>query len=214
MKSDPDAVLAGLKAKMSKRAHKNLDLLHEVCREINESPFPKNYGVTEVGRRSEARQGPKTNTLLSPGGRHFRMLIEEWKRFAGVTEKIAKRNDDDTGPNILDRIDDPVLKQIIARSMADLRRTRTELNELKKTPKIIDMRPRVENSATSLALPMAELNSADREALSQPLDERWRKRMGLSAGPHGEITTIRPFRPGEDVLPVGFIDALAKLLAT
>lgn len=224
MEPHPDITLTELKANIGKRAYPNLDVVHVVCREIHGASAPnKDFSPSTVGRLTQSRNGPSLNTLLSPGGKHFRTLIHAWAAYSGTDTRRPNYSErEPVKDDIMDAITDPVLRSMVGGKLAELRRVRAELNLLKsKTVGTVDLRPRVEggpatpptgDTLTEVVLDVPKLVPAERAALEQVLDEKWRTRAGLRSGANGEVAALRPFRTGEDILPVGFLDAVQALL--
>ena len=212
----PDQVLQQLKASKGKRAHRNFDVLHEVCREINAQKGPKDFSPSRVGKLTEQRGGPAKNTLLAVQGRHFRELIDAWASYSGVDATkpaVAEPKDDE----VINRIADPILRSYIRPILHTNRRLRAENNTLRSLANItIDRRPQVASApAAGIAVtvaPPAKLLSVERQALDVLTDPKRLSGLGLKVGANGEVTTTRPIQTGVDVLPVGFADGLLKLL--
>jgi hypothetical protein len=216
----PDQTLQLLKDSKGKRAHRNFDVLHEVCREIFGQKGPKDFSPSHVGALTEHRGGPAKNTLLAVQGRHFRTLIDAWAAFAGVDAtkpSIAEPKEDD----VLARIADPILRSYIRPIIQANRRLKAENNTLRALSNVtIDRRPQLgaaavkETPSDLLTAAGPKLLDIERQALAVIGDERKLASLGLKVGAHGEVTATRHIPTGTDVLPVGFADGLAKSLAT
>jgi hypothetical protein len=218
-KADPQRKRDELKAKLGKRAGRNLDIVYAVCEEVSVSAG-KDFSPTSIGRLTASKGGPKPNTLLSPGGKHFRELIAEWENFSGgpVGKKVivgsASRN------KIMDHITDPVLRQIVGGILRQNRELTAENNVLKATggAVTIDMRPRIEGSVAQTVASIdvvpttMKLLPVERESLERLFDQAWLSQQGLRVGDDGELILLRAARSGTDVLPIGFVSGLGKLL--
>ena len=219
MKTDPNQTLAELKAAAGKRAHRNLDVVHEVCRTIHVTPATsgsRDYSLATVGRKTQERGGPTLNTLYAPLGKRFRTLIAAWAAWAGTTMKKPPRPVDERSEDgdLLRAIKDPALCSMIGFRLAEAKRCRAELDTLKANTKlVIDRRPRdgtrLANGQQVLQLlgPSPELLPTERDALQIVASAAWLARHGYVAGPDGEVLA----RNGATVLPIGFLTAVRKL---
>lgn len=219
MKTDPDTVLAELKAASGTRAHHNLDVLHEVCREVYEAPpegGPKDYSIATIGRKSAQRRGPALNTLYAPLGKRFRTLIDAWASWDDCSQPKRPRPPCVTTADteILQGINDTVLRSMVGFRFAAARRQKAELETLKANTKlVIDRRPYTGASPgppspkLQLLGPAFDLLPTEREALLQVASKEWLGRHGLAVGPDGEVVGLN----GDLVLPIGFMFALKKV---
>ena len=223
MKTHPDTLLSELKARLHKRAHPNLDHVHAACRSIFEGPGTagrKDYSTPTVARLLEAQgKSPNYNTLNSPGGSHFKALVRAWAQWDGTdilkpptpsTPEACHQHAD-----LLRQIFNPAVRAEIGFLLADLRRTRGELNTLKaRTTPTIDRRPKdglpqAHSQPLALASTTTKplLLETERHALQKALDPQYLRRLGLTPGPDGDISDNKT-----TLFPVGFLTGLQKLL--
>lgn len=217
-KINPDEVLVNLKSKFGKRAHRNLDTIHEICRKIHDGRGQRDYSPTAVGAKSGAVGGPKINTLLSPGGRHFRELIRAWAEFGGTTTAKPSARPAVAGDSVLEAIDDPVIRSLIGPCLAELKRVKAELNLLKSIPHTISLSgDRVDVSApskltrTEVIEPVSALHQQEASALDVFLDQRWQRKNGLKVSSYGQLIAAKDLQEGHALTPIAFIDAISKL---
>ena len=220
MKTHPDQLLAELKGTTGKRAHKNLDLVHEVCREIfNSDDGGKDYSLAAVGRQTEKRGGPALNTLYAPLGKRFRAVIKCWAEWDGTRATKAPRpptaaNDHE---EILRAIKDPVVCSLVGFRLAEARRWKAELDTIKaNTQLVVDQRPRDGRAMGASARvsqifgSSSDLLPTEREALEIVASEVWLTRNALAEGAAGEVLA----RNGAVVLPIGFLPAIRKIIGS
>jgi hypothetical protein len=213
----PDAVLSDLKSKLKPRAHRNLENVQRVCREIHAGTGRKDYSLAAVGRALEHRkESPNYNTLKAPGGAHFKALITAWATWDGVGMSKPPRSaaPDNGFSELLKKITDPALRSELGFLLAEGRRHKAQLDALKgMTSLTIDMRPKdglpqAQSDVPALAPPTpAVLMDTEREALRRAVDEKRLKQKGLSIGPDGEILQNQKL-----LFDVGFASGLRKLL--
>lgn len=216
MKIHPDQLLAELKAATGKRAHKNLDLVHEVCREIFHSTADgKDYSLAAIGRETEKRGGPALNTLYAPFGKRFKALINCWAEWDGTRPRKPARppsSATDEHDEVLRAIKDPVVSSLVAFRFAEARRWKAELDTIKaNTELVIDQRPRDGQAMASDRVSRmfgvgAVLLPTEREALETVASDAWLHRNGFVEGADGEVLT----RTGSLILPIGFLAAVRK----
>lgn len=218
MKTHPDQLLAELKSAAGKRAHKNLDVVHEVCRQIfNSTGDSKDYSLAAVGRETEKRGGPALNTLYAPFGKRFKALIQCWAEWDGTPPRKPARApapSADEHDEILRAIKDPVVSSLVAFRFAEARRWKAELDTIKaNTEIVIDQRPSDRRAMASERVTRSvgvgsELLPTEREALETVASDAWLHRHSLVEGSAGEVLT----RAGAMILPIGFLAAVRKLV--
>lgn len=217
MKTNPDQLCAELKAAVGKRAHRNIDVVHEVCRAIFAAPTgTKDYSLAAVGRETEKRGGPALNTLYAPFGKRFRALIKCWAEWDGVPARkpAAPATPASEHDEILRGIKDPVVCSLVGFRFAEARRWKAELDTIKaNTELVIDQRPRdgramASARVTQLFTAGSDLLPTELDALTSVTSDGWLARNGLIEGADGEVLN----RSGTVLLPIGFLPAVRKIL--
>lgn len=212
MNSHPDIALEQLKHGAGTRTVRNLEKIHQVCREIHQAGR-KDFSLADVGRRSEACGGPSAGTLYTAAGKPFRALIAAWMGHAGIDS--GKENEPRTENDWLRRVPDPADRALIGMMIAERNRLRHEVNLLKsKAGIVVDRRPAAANDRPAgrdmieILSPETGLVPTEREALEKVLSEKWLEEHGLKIGSHGSLLNER----GRELFPVGFVPGLKKVL--
>ena len=217
----PDAVREAILATTSHPTkRRNLDLIHEVCKEW-ESLGHKDFSLKAVGEAVEARGGLKVKALWNPQSADYRKLIEAWQAFAGGPKlrEIAKASTSDA---LLRTITDPATRIVVEKLVRERNSLRAERDILKSQSNlVIDRRPIANTTKTAIAEGTVTLevskgptfNEAEREALEHAVaPELWRaegwreERNGRVVKDLGEGRTRTIFKPG-------FVSAIRKVLA-
>ena len=217
----PDVVKEAL---LSTASHptkrKNLDLIHEVCRE-REVQGNKDFSLKAIAETVEARGGFKVKSLWNQQSADYRKLIEAWQAFAGAPKlrAIAKAGFTDA---LTRSITDPATRIIVEKLVRERNSLRTEVNILKSQTKIvIDRRPTTRPKALpvtsdgSMTLEVSNgpsFNTLELEALEHSISaalwhaEGWREeKNGRVVKELGEGRSRTIFKPG-------FVSAVRKML--
>jgi len=222
MKTHPDKVLETLIEKKP-RARAKLAIIHEVCREIYDSPGEsgrKDYSLATVGRKTQERNGPSLNTMYSPLGVHFRELLAAWAEWDGMdTKKPALPVSPRSGvEDLLSKIPDSALRSLIGFELARGRQALAELNTLKgQTTFTIDTRP-ADGSALArtqecqVIAQKEALLPTELAALTKACNEEWLQKIGFLIGPEKSVKWRTRRGVAETVLPIGFLSGLRKLI--
>jgi hypothetical protein len=218
----PESVYADLLAKhgKNKRSARNLEIIHKICQKVSEGD--RDFSPANIGPRSEVEGGPKVNTLYSPLGIKFRILMKAWED-ANVTgrrkiiPRTAKRNADIE--LILDNISDDTTRQQFRILLNDLATLRDENRALEKNLQIarqyggekttLDYRSQEAPGTLQVITPIKTLTESEREALEHLVDSEWLKRRGFAEGPRGELVLKEA---GRAILEMGTLTGLRKLL--
>lgn len=217
----PDAVREAILATASHPSkRRNIDLIHEVCRE-REGLGTKDFSLKAVGEAVESRGGLKVKALWNPQSADYRKLIEAWQAYAGGPKlrEVAKAS---TADVLTRTITDPATRIIVEKLVRERNALRAERDILKaQTKLVIDRRP----VSSAKALPLSadgsmtlELSSgptfnvAEREALEHAVSpdlwrgEGWKEeKNGRVVKDLGEGRTRTIFKPG-------FVSAVRKAL--
>ncbi len=218
----PDEVRDAISATASHPTkRRNLDLIHEVCRE-RASLGSKDFSLKAVGEAVEARGGLKVKALWNTQSADYRKLIEAWQAYAGGPKlrEIAKAGPVDA---LMRTISDPATRIIVEKLVRERNSLRAEVNLLKaQTKLIIDRRPPITTAKTvpltsdgSMTLEISTgptLNAIEQEALEHAISmELWRaegwkeEKNGRVVKELGEGRTRTVFKPG-------FASAVRKVL--
>lgn len=211
----PDRILADLKAtNRGKRVHNNLEKLHAVCLDISRTT--RDFSTKAVGLLSQSKGGPTYNTLSSPGGKHFRALVSAWAAWEGVVTKrpkapVAIESSDEQD---LTQINNMALRAKIAIRLAELRRLRREVTQLKAHANVtIEVRSQQDVPSPQpqpAASGAVDLLPTERRAIETVVDPAWLARHGWRLGPEGSV--LRERGDPRPVFPVGFLTGLQRLL--
>ncbi len=213
-KTTPDSVYAELCAKHGghKRSARNLRIIHELCRKASEGSG--DFTVATIGQESQKLGGPRLNTLYSPLGKKFKILIEVWAEAYGSKNRkvalTAPKNEKTDYDSILAQIEDVTARQELRYALADLKRFKRDLTIAKKEANgkpAMDFRPKLAEGHLQVIEPSANLNDSERTALENLIDKDWLKRRGLSEGPRGELV-----QEGRAILEMGTLTGIRKLL--
>jgi len=213
-KIHPDVILGQLKqGRESPRLLRNFEVIHEICRELSETSGAKTYTPAAMGRISEARGGPSLNTLYSPKGKHFRELMTAWDEWSA--EKPKESSEKTESPlgrdnDVLEKIDDIVLRSYVGIVMADRRRLRGEVRALRSLSTgvpVIDVRPRLVEVGAKFLETRSELTDDEKEALLSISTGSWLATKNLKEGLRGEVLTD----DGKIIFPRGTLPAIRKL---
>lgn len=202
----PDLVLETLKSGAGQRTVRNLEKVHGVCRAIHQAGG-RDYSLASIGRRSQECGGPTAGTLYTVAGKPFRELIAAWAKHAGAAPAPATPPAEDVW---LRRIPDPADRALIGMLIAERNRLRHEVNLLKAHASVIvDRRPAaIEQVGTNGASALDGLVPTEREALAKALSAEWLDEHGLKISAHGAVLNDH----GRELLPIGFVPGLRKLL--
>lgn len=211
----PDEMLTALKQKLrSARAHRHLENVHEICRQIHtgNAGGSHQFSIVNVARRlSAAHKGPALNTLRSVEGSHFRVLIRQWAASCTTDNTAAEHTRSTDGyRDLLLQIPKVSVRSEVAFLLAQGARARTQLDELKGISNIvIDLRSSSEKAKElQLVPPSARLLESERDALRQVFDKSRLRRFGIHATDDGGLVVAG----GGVLFSAGFTTGIQKLL--
>lgn len=213
----PDEMLTALKQKLrSARAHRHLENVHEMCRQIHtgNAGGSHQFSIVNVARRlSAAHKGPALNTLRSVEGSHFRQLIRQWAASCTTnkTEGSAEHTSSTDGyRDLLLQIPKVSVRSEVAFLLAQGARARTQLDELKGISNIvIDLRSSAEKAKElQLVPPSVRLLESERDAVRQVFDKSRLRRFGIHATDDGGLVVAG----GGVLFSAGFTTGIQKLL--
>jgi len=206
----PDDLLDQLKKTATPRKQKTLDLIYEVCREQYERGS-KDFSVATIARITEDRGGPSKGAIHNKTGDDYKGLIKAWAQHTGgVTRKVRQ---DSVNPytTLIDKIENPALRSMMAGLLAENRQMRREITLLKaEGNRVIDMRPQTtEPREVVHILPASTgLFPSEIEALRHAVSDRLLKDEGWTSDAEGRIFNDA----GRVVYKPGYVSAIRKII--
>lgn len=206
----PEEFLAQLKSNANARKAKNLDIIHEVCREQHERGS-KDFSVATISRLAVLRGGPVKSTIHNKTGDDFKGLIKAWSEHTGGTLKKTRKINENPIYAVLEKIPDPAIRAVMGSVLAENKKLRGEVNILKsKTNVIIDRRQSVSNQTDSIQIIQTTNNftNSEIEALRHAISEKLLQDEGWLQDENGRILNTK----GRVIFKVGFINAIRKIV--
>lgn len=207
---NPDVLLQELIASATPRTTRSLNLLHQVLKKQSESD-KKDFSIATIGRLSSEAGGPSVQTIRNRTGKHFQQLIETWAAYTGTTTKkpLSARQKQMLNSNdqqIMDSIQDPVLRAVVGSLIAERNRYRDQLNTLKANADLFIDKTLVPNpdSGTEPSLTPMEL-----EALEHATSAEFFEDMQWIVMPTGQVKT----KAGTEVYKRGYQTGIQRLLS-
>jgi hypothetical protein len=211
----PEELLAQLKAAArNARKQRNLDLIFEVCREQKQRGS-SDFTIATIGRLSEARGGPKHQSIRNENGDGYRALIACWANHTGGHTKRPTKAPDELNERLLRLIPDPAVRAAVGAQLAEARKLKSENRLLQQHANlVIDMRPagapQLPKQPVELLPSFAgRLKPSEVAALKEAISPKLLTSHGWQAHPNGKITTEK----GRLIFPPSFVTAIQKVLA-
>lgn len=211
----PDEVLKTLREGARPQKQRNLDVLHEVCAELNRLGS-RDFSLATVGRMSEQRHGVSQGALYNKAAADFRTLIQAWvahaddarPRTLGPHKPLAEEE-------LLHRIEDPALRALIGSIVAERNRLRAGLNTLRSQANIVidrrvlpgEVKAAPNGQIVQILTATEGLLPLEREALQRAISPKFLEQEGWREGRDGEIRNAA----GRKLFEVGFVTAIRKL---
>ncbi|WP_144143979.1 gamma-mobile-trio protein GmtX [Paraburkholderia sp. BCC1884] len=214
-KVSPDEVLVALKQNATTRTKNSLDIIHAICQEQAESGS-RDFSVATIGRLSERRGGPVTQTLRNAPGEHYRALLAAWAHYAdGATRKPPARPEPGVADDVLAMIPDASVRALVGSFLAENRKLKAENNLLKTQAQVvIDRRPVSEMGAlesrsdVQILPPLSTLLPIEVDALRHAISDELLGNMGWVV----DAKTGRVSKGGLAIFRTGFATAIKKVL--
>jgi hypothetical protein len=213
----PDEVLKTLKEGARPQKQRNLEIVHEVCAELNRLGS-RDFSFATVGRMSEQRNGMSKETLYNKASADFRTLIQAWATYAGdARPKSPGLRKPLAEEDLLRRIEDPALRALMGSIVAERNRLRTALNTLRSQANIVidrrvlpgDVRAAKDGQLVQVLTVIDGLLPLEREALEKAISPKFFQQEGWHEGRDGEIRNAK----GRKLFEVGFATAIRKLMS-
>lgn len=202
----PDDLLDQLKKTATPRKQKTLDLIHEVCREQYERGS-KDFSVATIARITEDRGGPSKGAIHNKTGDDYKGLIKVWAEHTGGVTRKVRQVSENPYTALIDKIENPALRSMMAGILAENRQMRREITLLKaEGNRVIDMRP---PSAESREVPASTgLFPSEIEALRHAVSDRVLKDEGWTTDAKGRVIS----EAGRVVYKPGYVSAIRKII--
>ena len=212
----PDAVLRSLLERPTRsNVQKTLQALHGLCLQQYEAGS-RDFTLGTIGRKAEAAGLFVARILYNPSSQIYKDLISAWAAYVGPAEppppKTLASNE------FLMKIQDPSIRMLVGNIIDERNTLKHRLNLLKnEQPGVLDLRPQIGGARIipgtqaypmAVVMPAAQLTEMEREAIQTVVSPKFLEgRPGWSEGERGEIIIN-----GREVFPLGFMDALRKML--
>lgn len=211
MTMHPDDLLEQLKKTATPRKQRSLELIYEVCREQYERGS-KDFSVATIARITADRGGPSKGAIHNKTGDDYKGLIKAWaEHTGGVTRKVRQVVSQDPYSELIDKIDNPALRSMMAGILAENRKMRREITLLKAEEyRVIDMRPRqAEFHEPVQLLPASSgLYPSEMDALRHAVSDRLFKDEGWVCDAEGRVLN----EAGRAIFKPGYVTAIRKIL--
>ena len=210
MTMHPDDLLDQLKKAATPRKQKTLDLIHEVCREQYERGS-KDFSVATIARIAEERGGPSKGAIHNKTGDDYKGLIKAWAEHTGGVTRKVRQVSENPYTALIERIENPALRSMMAGILAENRQMRREITLLKaEGNRVIDMRPIPAESREAVQILPAStgLFPSEIEALRHAVSERLFEDEGWKTDAEGRILN----ELGRPIFKPGYVSAIRKII--
>jgi hypothetical protein len=186
----------------SNRVKNNLKLLKQAC-DIQLKNKSSDFSIATIGRISGGLGGVKTQSIRNNTGEAYRYLIAAYSA-ANPIKNIDKKHLDPM--SWVGRIESPELRYKVFDLVANEKKLRNELNQLKAVTEIqIDLRK--DQQKTDMRLEN-KLSNIELKALSNFISDSKLAENGFKIGSNGRLVNTS----GKPITKPGFVDAIQKLL--
>lgn len=210
---NPEQLLDQLKTSATIRKIKSLEVLNAVCREQFERGS-KDFTIATIGRLSEEKGGPATQSIRNKTGDDFKALISAWVNHTGGSAKRQPKLNDNPLHAVLEKIPDPAVRAVMGSVLAENKKLKGEVNLLKRNAQVvIDQRPATVTASMSQQmvqiLPVfTSLTDSEKEALRHAISDKLMSDEGWRIDESGRILNER----GRTIFKAGFALAIRKVL--
>lgn len=210
---NPEQLLEQLKVSANVRKAKSLDILNSVCREQFERSG-KDFSIGLIGRLSEEKGGPATQSIRNKTGNDFKALISAWANHTGGSVKRQPKQNDNPLYAILEKIPDPAVRAVVGIVLAENKKLKGEVQLLKcNSGIIIDLRPvefvPMKDSEVQVLPALTGLTASEIEALKFSVSEKFLQNEGWNSDASGRILNEK----GRVLFKPGFLSAIKKMLS-
>jgi hypothetical protein len=155
--------------------------------------------------------GPSKGAIHNKTGDDYKGLIKAWaEHTGGVTRKVRQVSENPYSA-LIDKIENPALRAMMAGILAENRQMRREITLLKaEDNRVIDMRTSPSNSRESIQILRASngLYPSEIEALRHAISDRTRNDEGWSFDVEGRVLN----EAGRVVFKAGYVSAIRKII--
>ncbi len=207
----PEQLLEELCKNADPRKVRSLRLIYAICCEQKDRGS-NDYSVATIGRLSAPRKGPAAAAIRNPTGQVYRALIQAYAESVGGKKKRFESREIDPVDNVLEGINDSVVRTRVRLLLAELQTMRGQLNaarQLAHQSAVIEIRGSVKPCGSEIppvseySLTEAELRTLRKAVAKETLDH-W----GWVTDESGRVVTDS----GQTIFGPGFISALDKVL--
>jgi hypothetical protein len=208
---DPKQLLSAFLISASERKARSLQLIYGICEELCKAPN-KSVTIANVGRISQERGGPGAPALRNVAGEQYRLLIEAFAKQSGG-RKTAKSSKQNALEEILEGVNDQVLRTRISLLLAELSSCKAQLLALRhiaNNTSVLDLRaPEKVVNEPSVETPRLNLTPQEMAALEAAISQETMIHWGWKKAQNGRITSDS----GQIVFRAGFVQAVEKVVA-
>lgn len=211
----PDAVVEALVARATRsNVKRTLRALHDLCQKHYEAGA-RDFSLSCIGRKAEECGIIGYRSLYNQSSEIYRELVAMWSAYSGPARALPPKAP--TRDDYLMKIQDPAIRILVQRVIAERDSLKAQLNLLKGTTLgTIDLRPLgmnissdPESGPRAVLMLSAQLSERERAALKGAISHQKMKDEGWVEGPQGEISVEGSKRV---VFDRGFTSAMRKVL--
>lgn len=209
----PEQLLEQLKTGANARKVKSLDILNSICQEQFERGS-KDFSIATIGRLSEKKGGPATQSIRNKTGGDFKAIISVWANHTGGSMKRQPKLNDNPLYAILLKITDPAVRAVVGSVLAENKKLRGEVNLLKHNVQfVIDKRETKftygeTHQAFQILPTFNNLTEYEMEALRHAISDTLMSDEGWKTDGSGRVMNLH----GRVILKAGFVIAIQKVL--
>lgn len=210
MTMHPDDLLDQLKKTATPRKQRSLEVIYDVCREQYERGS-RDFSVATIAKIAVDRGGPSKGAIHNKTGDDYKGLIKAWAEHTGGVTRKVRQVSENPYSELIDKIENPALRSMMAGILAENRQMRREITLLKaEGNRVIDMRPTASASRETVeVLPATTgLYPSEIEALRHAVSEKLLKDEGWTTDAEGRILNDA----GRVIFKAGFMTAIQKFV--
>ena len=210
MTMHPDDLLDQLKKTATPRKQRSLEVIYDVCREQYERGS-RDFSVATIAKIAVDRGGPSKGAIHNKTGDDYKGLIKAWAEHTGGVTRKVRQVSENPYSELIDKIENPALRSMMAGILAENRQMRREITLLKaEGNRVIDMRPAASASRETVEILPATIGlyPSEIEALRHAVSEKLLKDEGWTTDAEGRILNDA----GRVIFKAGFVTGIQKLV--